>query len=143
MNYLTRTRLTLIALISVLSFAGCATPGKGTLPQGGDMTMAAIYKQETGTVSNEETDENYRDLSLEKARDQVIDEHNTTVYAGYTATSVNQIHTLFKKLNNPEILLYVYPHLVAQNEEEIPVPGYTTAFFLYQKNQFALPDERF
>jgi conjugative transfer region lipoprotein (TIGR03751 family) len=122
---------------------GCANPGKGTLPAGGDMTMADIYKQETGIPSEDKTNNDDPHFSLEETRHRMEVLSETTNYRGYTTTSLNQLHHLFKKLNNPEVPLYIYPHLILQNEEDIPVPGYTTAFFLYQRNQFVLPNERF
>jgi conjugative transfer region lipoprotein (TIGR03751 family) len=107
------------------------------------MTMADIYKQETGITSDDKADNHDRHFSLEETRHRVEVSSETTDYRGYTTTSLNQLHHLFKKLNNPEVPLYVYPHLILQNEEDMPVPGYTTAFFLYQRNQFVLPNERF
>jgi conjugative transfer region lipoprotein (TIGR03751 family) len=35
--------------------------------------------------------------------------------------------------------MYVYPHLSRQ--DEAPVPGYSTAFELYEKAHYALPGE--
>jgi conjugative transfer region lipoprotein (TIGR03751 family) len=148
MTPLTFVRLTLIIWISAVYLTGCVAPGKGTLPQGGEMTMADIYKQETMPLLNqpfhEETDDGHGDRSLENVREQAAREEAATDYTGYTAVSVNQVHHLFKRLNNPEIPMYIYPHLVLEEEEEeTPVPGYTTAFFLYKKNQFALPNKRY
>jgi len=45
----------------------------------------------------------------------------------------------FARLPNPDLILYVYPHLAG--EEGTPVPGYVTRFPLYERVEYALPDE--
>ncbi len=136
-----------LILCTAVSLAGCATAGKDAIPQKGDMTMAQIYKQETGlSMTNAPAAFNQQNQDeLQKARKKVKKEDfvspDRVIYTGYTANGKNQINNLFKKLPNPEIALYVYPHLVYQNGDAQPVPGYTTAFFLYQKNHFAMPSE--
>jgi conjugative transfer region lipoprotein (TIGR03751 family) len=45
----------------------------------------------------------------------------------------------FKKLPNPELKLYVYPHFAGN--DEIPIPGYYTEFTAYERTHYALPSE--
>lgn len=61
----------------------------------------------------------------------------------YTRRSVNEIRQLFPTLPNPTIPLFVHAHPVAEPStgEILPVPGYTTAFTLYQRVEYALPGE--
>ncbi|GBU09007.1 hypothetical protein AwWohl_01450 [Gammaproteobacteria bacterium] len=40
----------------------------------------------------------------------------------------------FRKIQNPEIIGYIYPHL---SNQEHPVPGYFTAFTLYTRDHYA------
>jgi conjugative transfer region lipoprotein (TIGR03751 family) len=150
--------LTIIFLITQL--AGCATAGKGALPQGGDMTMAQIYQKETGLSMNNDCNAGNQDINQVRQKLHT----NGIGYAkhvNYTAYSVspdnfykknkkskkckknkkNSTKQLFKPLDNPEIPMYIYPHLVQTNSGAQPVPGYTTAFFLYRENHFALPSE--
>lgn len=47
----------------------------------------------------------------------------------------------FRALPNPEIPLYVFPHVAQIGDEQLIKPGYTTHFFLYKQNQFALASE--
>lgn len=56
-----------------------------------------------------------------------------------TRTHLTALNQQFPMLPNPEIALYVYPHLAGNNQ--LPVLGYASAFTLYQKNYFALPGE--
>ena len=133
-----------LSLISVFvivcsSLTGCATAGKNAIPQTGDMTMADIYKQETGLTPNALNNnhvEAYQDLS-----DIRTEIKNQKIKPNLVSANLASGKKLFKPLPNPEIAMYVYPHLVRQNEDFEPVPGYSTAFFLYQKNQFAMPSE--
>jgi len=122
--------------------ASCATAGKNALPQSGDMTMAEIYKQETGlSLDNSQINAaSATDKELAKARNIVLTLEQP-IYTGYTAAGINSVKNLFKPLPNPEIGLYVFPHLVFLKDEAQPVPGYTTAFFLYQQNHFAIPED--
>ena len=57
---------------------------------------------------------------------------------GYTREAHTEIEALFPVLPNPQLLLYVYPHL---GEDGAPVPGYATAFPLYERVEYALPGE--
>jgi conjugative transfer region lipoprotein (TIGR03751 family) len=58
----------------------------------------------------------------------------------YTRTAANEIRNLFPRLPNPDLVMYVYPHL--SGTEQAPVPGYSTVFPFYQRVQYALPGER-
>ncbi|MCB1809649.1 MAG: TIGR03751 family conjugal transfer lipoprotein [Candidatus Competibacteraceae bacterium] len=58
--------------------------------------------------------------------------------AGYTRTAYNEIENLFPTLPNPTLVMYIDPHL---SEAGYPIPGYATAFTLYEKTEFALPGE--
>jgi len=52
----------------------------------------------------------------------------------------NEVHRQFQRLPNPDLVMYVYPHLAGT--DPVPVPGYTTVFPLYQRIQYAMPGER-
>ncbi len=58
--------------------------------------------------------------------------------AGFTRDASNEIEQFFPLLPNPQMVLYVFPHLSA---EGAPVPGYATAFPMYPVDQYALPGE--
>jgi conjugative transfer region lipoprotein (TIGR03751 family) len=45
----------------------------------------------------------------------------------------------FQKLPNPELKMYVYPHLAGN--DEVPIPGYYTAFNAYTQDHYALANE--
>lgn len=58
--------------------------------------------------------------------------------AAFSRSAYNEIELLFPRLPNPTLVMYVDPHLTAAG---YPVPGYTTAFPLYEKVEYALPGE--
>jgi conjugative transfer region lipoprotein (TIGR03751 family) len=51
----------------------------------------------------------------------------------------NAISTSFHKVPNPELKMYVYPHLVGK--DELPVPGYYTVLNAYTENHYLLSNE--
>jgi len=57
----------------------------------------------------------------------------------YARTAANELELLFPRLPNPDVYIYVPPHLAT--ELRIPVPGYTTAVPLYDRVEYALPGE--
>ena len=57
----------------------------------------------------------------------------------YTRTAYNELETLFVRLPNPDLIMYVFPHLAT--DEEVPVPGYSTVFPMYERVIYALPGE--
>lgn len=102
---------------------GCASSGTA-IPQGGP-TMADVYA-DAMKESNGET--------LNQARAEV-----PKITITDTRTPENEINNLFPQLPNPQIVMYVHPHLSSNNEA--PVPGYSTAFNLYDTIHYALPGE--
>lgn len=58
----------------------------------------------------------------------------------YTRSAQNEIYNLFPRLPNPDLVMYVYPHMVGT--EPAPVPGYSTVFPFFSRVQYAMPGER-
>lgn len=121
-----------ISLLLCLLLAACSSQnGRGVLPTGGP-TMAEIYSQKMQAD----------DSSLNALRNQAnagwLGAADSSQY-GYTRTANNELSNLFPKLPNPMIVMYVYPHLAGQ--DQAPIPGYSTAFTLYEKDHYALPGE--
>lgn len=46
---------------------------------------------------------------------------------------------VYQKISNPELKMYIYPHLAGK--EELPVPGYYTVFNAYTRDHYVLPSE--
>lgn len=129
--------------LAVAMLAGCATSKEKLLPHG-DNTMMDVWQQNAGDGGG----------AGQTARRQLLDARQnlrrslteTDVQAApaeqtrYTRTARNEVHRQFQRLPNPDLVMYVYPHLAGT--DPVPVPGYTTVFPLYQRVQYAMPGER-
>ena len=119
----------------LLMLAGCTTDKDALLPHG-DQTMLDIWNG-LGTGASQQQLLDARSALKRPvaqpealARDQMV----------YTRTAENEINNLFQRLPNPDLVLYVYPHL--SGSEQAPVPGYSTVFPFYRTVQYAQPGER-
>ncbi|MFN9525562.1 MAG: TIGR03751 family conjugal transfer lipoprotein [Pseudomonadaceae bacterium] len=127
--------LTLLAM--ALALAGCATSKKELLPHD-DTTMLDIWNLETGGGSARQLLDARQ--ALRRPLTEVDVQAAPAVQARYTRTAQTEIYRQFHRLPNPDLLMYVFPHLAGS--DPVPVPGYTTLFPLYQRVQYALPGER-
>lgn len=127
------TRMPLVSFAGILLtgslLSGCQSSVRSTLPTGGP-TMAQVYQEALA-----ESDGGSIDTIRQHSQVPV---KGREALAGYTRTAQNEVNQLFPALPNPHITLYVFPHLA---EEGAPVPGYTTAFRLYEVDHYALPGE--
>ncbi|MBN2906758.1 MAG: TIGR03751 family conjugal transfer lipoprotein [Rhodobacteraceae bacterium] len=124
-------RFTLAAIVSI-SLSGCATGGKDTiLPQTGP-TMKEVYDAH---FSRGRRFDAPRGVPYPDRRP--LDE-GPMDRPGYAFEARMELGAVFPKLPNPELVMYVYPHLAGPG---YPVPGYATGFTLYEKTEYALPGE--
>ena len=65
--------------------------------------------------------------------------YNNTALDGYLRNSQNEIRNLFPRLYNPDLVLFVYPHLT--EADNLPVPGYSTVFPMFKEVTYAMPGE--
>ncbi len=108
------SRLSIIALISLLS--ACSSVTGNVVPETGP-TMEQVYESRNQCQSNEK---------------QAYSKHSVHLQAN------NASHD-FHKLPNPELKMYVYPHLAGK--EQLPIPGYYTVFSGYTQDHYALANE--
>ena len=125
---------TLIAALGLISLvlAGCASTKDTVLPQDGP-SMKAIYE---GHV-HEMNAENPQVIRGELGDRPIV--AGEAALHGYTRDAFNEIDVLFPRLPNPTLLMYIFPHLAG--DAGAPVPGYTTAFPMYEQVEYALPGE--
>lgn len=129
-------------LLAAALLGGCATSKEKLLPHG-DHTMLDIWQAETGGGTGGgpaarqllDTRQHLR-RPLTDADVQVA----PAVQERYTRTATNEIYRQFHRLPNPDLVMYVFPHLAGTGP--VPVPGYSTVFTLYQRVQYAMPGER-
>ncbi|WP_416425192.1 TIGR03751 family conjugal transfer lipoprotein [Pseudomonas sp. App30] len=127
-------RWTWISLLC-LSLLGCSTDKDKLLPHG-DQTMLDIWNDAGSTGTQVQLQEARSELR----RPVLEPERLISDQASYTRTAANEIRAQFPRLPNPDLVMYVYPHL--SGTQQAPVPGYSTVFPLYEKVQYALPGER-
>lgn len=118
-----------------LILAGCSTD-KDTLLPHGEQTMLDIWNG----AGSQGTQQQLLEARQQLRRPITQMELSTTAQEPYTRAAENEIRSLFSRLPNPDLLLYVYPHL--SGTEQAPIPGYSTVFPFYQRVQYALPGER-
>lgn len=138
-----KTASLLVSLISIGLLSGCTTPGRNMLPHG-DMTMAQIYRVQAqqGSYGGGQYKENanYMNQYSEAANYQVKVRPNEHKLRSVRASNTS-VNSEFKVLPNPNIPVYVFPHMAHYNGSTAPVPGYGTSFFMYEKNHYAMPGE--
>ncbi|MFG1304666.1 TIGR03751 family conjugal transfer lipoprotein [Xanthobacter autotrophicus] len=130
------------ALAVALALGGCSSSMENVLPHD-DQTMLDIWKEESGGGAR--ASQNARQLldarqSLRRPLTTADVQATPFVNAGYTRTARNEVENQFHRLPNPDLAMYVFPHLAGT--DPAPVPGYTTIFPLYQRVQYAMPGER-
>ena len=118
----------LLILINVLG--GCSVMSNSTvIPEKGPTLNEVYYNKLKASQIGE----------LEQVRAELQPAHAGPL-TGYTRTAKNELDSQFKRLPNPDLVMFVYPHLAGS--EQTPVPGYSTTFPLYASQHYALPGER-
>lgn len=122
-------------LVITLLGAGCSTSKDELLPHG-DNNMMDVWNQGS-SGSNSSSNRLLLDARQDLRRPL---EAGSSDNASFTRTAQNEIYSQFKRLPNPDLVMYVFPHLAGS--DPAPIPGYTTVFPLYQRVQYAMPGER-
>lgn len=114
----------LLLLIGLISFlVGCMRLGNPTKEA---PTMADIYDEHFSPAEEHirvQIPPTFPDLSPLRAREE------------------RELAQDFELLDNPMLLIYVFPHLATN--ERMPIPGYWTAIPMYERDEFALPGENY
>ncbi|QTL39058.1 TIGR03751 family conjugal transfer lipoprotein [Xenorhabdus budapestensis] len=113
--------------------AGCST-SKDTLLPAGEQTVLAMWQGNKAGQSATKARQTLRRALTPVERHRASEEPNH-----YSRSAEHEISQQFPRLPNPDMVMYVYPHLVAG---KTPIPGYSTVFPFYQQVQYALPGER-
>ena len=118
-----------ISLLGLLQ--GCVSDSHELLPRG-ERDMQQIWN---GAATGQPT---LREARLALRRP--VEAPPQAEQAAYTRSAANAIRSQFPRLPNPDLVLYVFPHLAGS--EQAPVPGYTSVFPFYRQVHYALPGER-
>ncbi len=126
----------LFVMSGALVLSGCATSKEELLPAG-EQTMLELWQGKTAgggqrhALAARETLR--RPLTVTEQQGM-----NAEAYS-YSRTQESEISQQFPRLPNPDMVMYVFPHLAGGTS---PVPGYSTVFPFYSRTQYALPGER-
>ncbi|HAT9314924.1 TPA: TIGR03751 family conjugal transfer lipoprotein [Legionella pneumophila subsp. pneumophila] len=106
---------TMITLCASLTLSACSTAklSQSAIPEQG-LTVSQLYQQ-----------------SLQQPIQKPV----------YQKVSLDASGEEFKQLPNPEVPIHIFAHVAQLGDEQIIKPAYTTRFFLYKQNQYALASE--
>lgn len=119
-------------ILTAVLLSGCSTSQETLLPVDESTTMASLWAQQTGGGQQlyDPRSQLRRPLvSLSSAEQQ-----------RFTRTETNATQPQFSRLPDPDMVMYVFPHLTS--DSGVPVPGYSTVFSFYGRVHYALPGER-
>ena len=122
-----RTIMILMLILSSISLSACSNMAGNVVPRTGP-TMEQVY-------DNMEHEINGKNITQIKSNSPPI----PTELNIKSSLPVNAKNSVFRKIPNPELKMYVYPHLAGR--DEIPIPGYYTAFDAYTQNHYGLKNE--
>ena len=126
----------LSGLLALALLSGCTTDKDKLMPHG-PQNMLDLWNQSSGVSGGSSSSRKLMDARLQLRRP--LNDGDTT-HTSYTRTAQNEIYSQFKRLPNPDLVMYVFPHLAGT--DPAPIPGYSTVFPLYQRVQYAMPGER-
>ncbi|BEM75666.1 lipoprotein (plasmid) [Serratia marcescens] len=130
-------RLICVVMVAAsLQLTACSTSKEALLPAG-DSSMLEIWQGEDGGGSARSAMA-ARD-SLRRPLTEPESQAGTAVDRSYSRTQESEIAQQFPRLPNPDLVMYVFPHLAGGTA---PVPGYSTVFPFYSQVQYAMPGER-
>ncbi|HEY3592200.1 MAG TPA: TIGR03751 family conjugal transfer lipoprotein [Buttiauxella sp.] len=129
-----KKRILLMYAGVLMLLSGCST-SKDTMLPPGDSTMLELWND--GASTTHATGEGR--TTLRRSLNDRERTASTQLAESYSRTQENEIQQTFPHLPNPDMVMYVYPHIADGNA---PVPGYSTVFPLYSQIQYALPGER-
>ena len=126
----------LCGFLLLVVFTGCSTDKDELMPHG-SQNMLDLWNQSAGGSGNGPGNRQLMDARTQLRRPLWEEVESRS---GYTRTAQNEIYSQFKRLPNPDLVMYVFPHLTGA--DPAPVPGYSTIFPFYQRVQYAMPGER-
>ena len=127
---------------SVVALSACSNLLSSSMPPG-SISMKQAYNQALDGDDDTDADEDggnaQADNSLSPLRTQVKPLQQADPQEQPEDMQDHGIADLehqFQQLPNPEIVMTVYPHLVGEGANQVPVPGYSTVFSLYQRTYY-------
>lgn len=137
-----RSTETIAMLASIVVMSGCATHAKPLLPQDSS-TMLEVWQRNTGGGAG--TASATRKLldaraTLRRPLTERDSKDARASMATYTRDAQHEIEQQFHRLPNPDLVMFVFPHVAGSLHT--PIPGYSTVFALHERIEYAMPGER-
>jgi conjugative transfer region lipoprotein (TIGR03751 family) len=129
--------INVVLSILMLTLTACSGLTTGELPQDGPKMREVYENHDTGDSGIKTIDDARAEVGNRTGRHIY---NGDTDLSGYTRHAHNEIKQLFPTLANPTLIMFIDPHL---SKSGAPIPGYSTAFPMYEINQYALPGEKF
>lgn len=126
--------LLFMAGMIIVTLNGCSSSKDELLPPG-DSTMMELWQGNAQSSHKEVKGRETLRRAL-SSQETLVSERNVE---SYSRTQENELSQIFPRLPNPDMVMYIFPHLIDGNT---PVPGYSTVFPFYAQTQYALPGER-
>jgi conjugative transfer region lipoprotein (TIGR03751 family) len=130
-----------LVLLALAALAGCATRKDALLPHGKE-TMPELWSEYSGGPADGGPATGALVNARETLRRPPTDREAKSALSqntSYTRNAENEVDRQFKRLPDPDLVMYVFPHLAG---DAVPVPGYSTVFPFYAKVHYAMPGER-
>ncbi|MDE1485156.1 TIGR03751 family conjugal transfer lipoprotein [Xenorhabdus bovienii] len=133
-----KVKMSIILFLASAFLTGCVTSKEDLMPAG-EYNMMEIWQGKTGErVSSKHVTQQARN-ALSRSLTDKEQTQQLSLSESYSRTQETEINQQFPRLPNPDMVMYVFPHLSPGN---LPVPGYSTVFPFYHQVQYAMPGER-
>lgn len=117
-----------LQFLAAMTVTACSVAGPRSSPLPADgPTMDQIYRDRTGEADRIRAREALPLRPAAEIRPGPVRE-----------TALQQIERRFARLENPDLIMVVFPHLA---RGKYPVPGYVTAFPMHESVEYLLPGE--
>lgn len=123
-----------VSAVTLLALNSCAS-GPDPLPQDGPTTLQIYQRHLAGELPGQSSTSETTARPVWSGGEFIA--LPTRGPSRRTQQALQDLQRDFQRVPNPELLGYVYPHL----NGEMPVPGYFTAFPLYERDHYAEPGE--
>jgi len=124
----------LMLLAASISLGACSSMGN-VVPRSGP-TMEQIYD---GMGDSHSSSHSPRASSVQPEKLSAIRQRlKGRVAMQHGAVAQNAAQREFKKLPNPGLAVYIYPHFAGR--DQVPVPGYYTEISGFDRNHYVLAD---
>lgn len=119
-----------VSFCAVVSFTGCVSHIDKVVPKD-QKNMKEIYNEKAGSGNLDMLKQREADI-----RARPVDGED---YVNDLPPRAAQIKHLFPALPNPELYMYVKPHVIGASGAA--VPAYMTRFTMYERTHYAMPNE--